>query len=137
MPAIQHNAVASIPYISALDSGSCLAPTAASDIITRYFAARTATDLAAIPSLVTNLVTENFTYTDETLNFSVGPCVAPPEGPVVFNREIFIGFLTLVKGESTITEENFEVLDTIIECEKIAVRWQGSGKAIGKVLPNM
>ena len=90
-----------------------------------------------MPALAADAVTEDFTYTDETLNFGVGPCVAPPEGPLVFSRNDFIGLLSITIGEATLMDEKFEVLDTVIECEKLAVRWLGSGKAVGNVLPNM
>lgn len=115
----------------------CLYEDSVVALLTRYFAAWTATDASAVPALVADVVTEDFTYTDETINFGVGACVAPPEGPIVHSREEFAGFLAVLIGEATIYDEAFEVLDTVIECEKVAVRWQGTGKAVGNVLPNV
>ena len=129
-----------LPLASAHQGGGkkvCLTSTTATDLLTRYFAAWTSPDAASVPSLAANAVTSDFTYTDETLNFGVGPCVAPPEGPLVFSRDDFVGLLQITIGEATITDEKFEVLDVVVECEKLAVRWLGSGKAVGNVLPNM
>jgi hypothetical protein len=106
-------------------------------LLDRWFAAWTASNAAAVPGLVANVVTEDFTYTDETLNFGVGACVAPPEGPIVFSANDFAGLLAITMAEATIMDESFEVLDTVIECEKVAFRWLGTGKAVGNVLPNV
>jgi hypothetical protein len=115
----------------------CLTASTASALLTRFFTTWSTTDTSAIPSLAVDLVTSDFTFEDETINFGVGPCVAPPEGPLILNRDAFIALLKLRQADSLITEEKYDVLDTVVECEKIAVRWQASGKAIGYAIPNM
>jgi hypothetical protein len=115
----------------------CLNADSVADLLDRWFAAWTSPDPTAVAALAANVVTEDFTYTDETLNFGVGACVAPPEGPIVFSRNDFAGLLAITVAEATITGEAFEVLDTVIECEKVAFRWLGTGKAVGNVLPNV
>ena len=115
----------------------CLNADSVAGVLNRWYAAWTATDAAAAAALVPALVTEDFTYTDETINFGVGACVAPPEGPIVFGRNDFAVYLAIVLGESTIYDVHYEVLDTVIECEKFAFRWLGTVKAVGNVIPNV
>jgi hypothetical protein len=90
-----------------------------------------------VPALVADVVTEDFTYTGETINFDLGPCIAPPEGPIVHSRDEFAGLIAITISRATIVDVAFEFLDTVIECNKIAVRWLGTGKAVGNVLPNV
>jgi len=115
----------------------CLNADTAADFVGRFFAAWTAADVSQVPALAANAVTEDFTYTDETLNFAVGPCIAPPEGPIAASLKDFITLISLTIADADIYDEAFEVIDTVISCDKLAVRWQGTGKALGSgVRPN-
>lgn len=82
-----------LPLVSAHrgQKKKCLSADPAAALLTRYFAAWTASDAATVPALVYDVVTEDLTYADEKLNSALGACEAPLEGPIVFSRDDFVG----------------------------------------------
>lgn len=82
-----------------------------------------------------SLVTDDFTLTDETINFGVGACFLPPEGPYVFNKAGLITNLAIRVAEAITTNLKYTTLLLVHDCENIAVRWQGEAIAVGHI-PN-
>jgi hypothetical protein len=85
-------------------------------------------------SIAASLVTENFTLEDETINFGVGTCVLPPEGPYVFNKAGLITNLGIRVGEAIVLNQSYTPLLIVHDCEHISIRWQGQGFTKGNVV---
>jgi hypothetical protein len=110
----------------------CLKDSDAKSLSDRWLALNAALDLTAAAAIVT----DDFTLEDETINFGVGACVLPPEGPYVFNKAGLIANFNIRIGESLVTNQSFTPLLVVHDCENIAIRWQGMAYAKGNI-PNM
>jgi hypothetical protein len=114
----------------------CLTDVTTTTLLTKWFALFTGTDPTQFDSLTSAILTDDFTYEDETLNFAVGLCFAKAEGPIAPSRAIFVDVLQERLAESVTVGEKHEAVDTVRSCDKIAVRVQSSASAKGNT-PNM
>ena len=114
------------------DRDYCLNEWAANDIANRWLSLNAALDKTAAAALVT----DDVTVEDETINFGVGQCVLPPEGPYVFNKQGLLMNFDIRAQESTVNNQQYVALKIVHDCNSIAIRWQGTATAKGGI-PNM
>lgn len=81
------------------------------------------------------LVTDGITVDDETINFDVGTCVLPPEGPYISGKQSLIANFAIRLGEAIVNGQKYIPLLISHDCVNIAIRWQGVATAKGN-LPN-
>lgn len=113
----------------------CLTDVAATTLITKWFTLFTSADSSQFGALTSAVLTDDFTYEDETLNFAIGLCFVKAEGPIAPSRAIFVEILKARLADSGTVDEKHEALDTVRSCNKIAVRVQNSASTRGNI-PN-
>jgi hypothetical protein len=109
----------------------CLRDADATSLSNRWLAMNAALDVTAAASLIT----DDFSIEDETINFGVGACVLPPEGPYATSKAAFIANLNIRMAEALVTDQSYTPLLVVHDCEHISVRWQGMATAKGNI-PN-
>ena len=117
----------------------CLSKTDVDDILTNWVSLFEKKDPASIPDLVSETVTDDFTLTDESVNFlfSIQPSPTsayPWEGPYVSSKETFIQSLTF-EGSST-ASPTFERIFVEFNCDSITFRWQFISTTLGPTSAN-
>ena len=112
----------------------CLNKHEAEDIVERWISQFEAKDAAVSASIADGLVSNDFTFEDETVNFFFGPCLLPIEGPYVTSKARFIESLGFRATTSILGPENFTPLDIVADCDSIAFRWRLESTALG--VPN-
>jgi hypothetical protein len=113
----------------------CLSPAQVDKLISSYFGVFTSTNPPEFPALVAALFTPDITWSDETINFGLGPCLIGPEDPVITSHAAFVASLTIRLATSTINDEHYNAYWVVHDCENISMRWQGTAKAKGNI-PN-
>lgn len=129
---------ATAPYHQGWQHKKCLTETEACSLVETWYSIFSSRDFGYVESTVTELVTDDFTAEDETINFGVGPCVLPPEGPYATGKEAFLFSLQLRLAEvsAEFKDETYETIRMVHDCNTVAFRWQLSATALG-INPNL